>query len=283
MPIIAELPGHLDWEEDSMNEYISMADELFDGVLVPDIPTGRIRPDSLLTLQRIRNSARVEVIAGLSARHRSVEASISRVLAFWKLGIRHVYVVMGDPTPTSDGRSYTFARATSLIKMIKDMKRGEVTFNGIKYRPHVKPNFLVGSALLPARQNEVDLLKRKLEAGADFLITQAMFEADSLRSFIKKCEASGLKLDLPVFISLPLIAKATSLRKLASLQGVVLPKEIMRALLQSEDIEKKSIDVALQTFSSCMELGLNKLGAYILPLPGSTLQRELVQRLRKSR
>ncbi len=276
-PILAELPAWAERDVNSLRDFIASLNGLVDALLVPDLPTGRIRKDSILTVGRIKSLSDIDVIAGLSARHRSLEATVSRLLAFWDIGVRSVYIVMGDPTPSSSSNQYVYSKATHLIRLAKDVA---INGKGLVRELRDSPRFQVGSALLPSRKNECRLLKKKLDAGTDFLITQVIFDPSPLASFLESCRVRKIE-TLPIFVSLPLVAKASSLSKLESLDGVYLPKSKKQELLASDSIEEKALEMDVETFKMCKNLKIDKLGAYILPLPGSRMESKLAEELRK--
>ena len=277
-PIIAELPAWAEKDSSSLRDFVTSLKGLVDALLVPDLPTGRIRKDSILTMSRIRSVSDIDLIAGLSARHRSLEATMSRLLAFWEMGVRSVYIVMGDATPSSSSNQYGFSKATELIKITKELiKSWKVP---VSKELHDSSGFKVGSALLPSRKNECILLKKKVDAGTDFLITQVIFDPSPLASFLKSCKVSKIEA-LPIFVSLPLLSKPSSLSKLESLEGVYLPIEKKAELLRSDSLEVKSVEMDIETFKKCKMLNIKKLGAYILPLPGSRMESRLAEELRK--
>ncbi len=276
-PILAELPAWAERDIVSLRDFIASLNGLVDALLVPDLPTGRVRKDSILTIGRIKSFSDIDVVAGLSARHRSLEATVSRLLAFWDMGVKSVYIVMGDPTPTSSSGQYVFSKATELIRLAKDIARnGRQLVKGL----HDSPRFKVGSALLPSRKNECRLLKKKLDAGTDFLITQIIFDPSPLASFLESCKVKKIE-NLPIFVSLPLVAKASSLSRLEHLDGVYLPKRKKEELLASDSLEHKAMEMGVETFKMCKRLKIEKLGAYILPLPGSRMESKLAEELRK--
>lgn len=276
-PIIAELPGWAEKNRDTLRDFVISLHDLVDAILLPDLPTGRIRVDSILTASRIRSFSDIELIAGVSARHRSLEASISRLLAFWELGIKDLYIVMGDSTPSSSSsKVYDYLRTTQLISIAKNI-RNEGKKIGLSFPADI--SFNVGSALLPLRKNECELVKKKIRAGADYFITQIVFDHKVIEDFFSTCDADLSS--IPLFISLPIISKPVSLSKLKTLEGIIIPREKEEKLLKSSSMEEECVKMNVETFERCKRLGVGKLGAYILPLPGSKMEDRMAKELKK--
>jgi 5,10-methylenetetrahydrofolate reductase len=283
VPIVSELPGWADSDHRRLDYFIKENSALCDAISVPDIPTGRFRVDSLVTIERIRQLAPVQVLAGLSVRHRSLEASVARLLGFWALGVSGVYVVMGDQTPTSTPKkaSYDYVKATEFVKIVRGLKDGYVKKRRLRLMGNDSPDFCVGGALLPSREGEVDLLRRKLDAGVEFLITQTLFEHESLARILDDCEGAGVRVSVPIFVTLPVAARFSSIQHLGRLEGVLIPEATRRSLMMSDDLERTCLELAVRTFTDCArEVRRVKLGAYILPLGGSRRASELASMLR---
>jgi homocysteine S-methyltransferase len=126
------------------------------------------------------------------------------LLAAHALGIRNVFVVMGDPTSIGDYPeamdNYDLA-PSGLIKLIKqNFNLGQDHAGAEIGQP---TSFFVGCALnlCPADpQREIKNLRRKLEAGADFALTQPVFEPPLAERFLEQYTREYGPLDLPILV-----------------------------------------------------------------------------------
>ncbi|MEM0286925.1 MAG: methylenetetrahydrofolate reductase [Nitrososphaerota archaeon] len=279
-PIIAELPGSGSVEAQNEVNFAKEGENVYDAVLATDIPTGRIRVDSLIVCQHIIQQTSLDVVAAISTRHRSMEASIAKLLGLWSIGVRSVYAVMGDSTPSSSpsNAKYQITGATSLLEAIASLRRGFLRINGRLYRFAQPFNFFAGGALVPSRQGEVELTRQKLALGASFFITQALFEAESLFSFIDRLRSEGVKMEKPIFVTLPIVHKLSSLERMAKMPGVYMPDGIVNSFKSAQDLESFSVKRNVELFREVSESLKNiRIGAYILPLPGSNSSVEMAK------
>lgn len=281
-PVVIELPTPRGVECDPVMEFARMGQDTVDSYLIPDVPTGRIRADPLAISSMVLANTDADVIASLSVRHRSQEASVAMMLGLWIAGVRNLHIVMGDPLVGRRQVTYRHGGAVSAIRTAKELANGWVTTPRGRSKISGHPKFFVGSALLPNRKGEEELAKKKLDAGVDFFITQVSFDGASLPSFVDRLRAAGSRLDKPVFVALAVIEHRQSLEALRRLDGVFLPDRLRRELSSSSDIEGDSIEAAIRVFEeteSCLG-GTVKLGAYVLPLGLSCRSIELARRIR---
>ena len=281
-PVVAELPGSHGIDSDVEVSFAMKGVDAYDAVLATDIPTGRVRVDGIITAQKVMAESGLDVISAISCRHRSLEASVARLLGLWASGVQNIYVVMGDPTPSSSAKEATYGlpKSTELIRTVKSMGTGRFEVGGVAHTLPHPVDFFIGSALLPSREGEVELLRKKLDSGVDFLVTQVVFEPDSLVDFVDRASSQGLAVRVPIFATLPLPSRASSLERISGMEGVKMPPGLLSAITSSQDIEGSCFRLAVETFSSLAgSLGGSKLGSYVLPMRGSKRAAELARLL----
>jgi hypothetical protein len=149
-------------------------------------------------------------------------------------------------------RSVFDFKPTELIASITAMNAG-TDFKAQKLR---QPTALcVGAAVdlnRPAKE-EAALTIRKVEAGAQFLVTQLVFRVDQIRGWLDACqELTGRPLELPVFYGLPVLEKD-------SLVYGEMPDVVRRDL----DAGRPGADIALEQYRAFRERGIR--GFYVIP------------------
>src|SRR5699024_3143741 len=87
--------------------------------------------------------------------------------------------------------------AVDLVKQVKDMNSGRYLENIVNAH---KTNFCVGVAGYPEKHFEapnldydIQMLKKKVEAGADYIVTQMFFNNEAYFEFVRKCRAAGIE------------------------------------------------------------------------------------------
>lgn len=166
-----------------------------DLINIGDNVMAKVRMSCLGLALLIQQNVGLETLIHFSPRDRNLMAVQSDLLGAHALGIRHVLAVTGDQLRASTNPPVTAVwdvDSIGLIGIIKRMNQG-IDYAGTSIgRP---TQFLVGCAVNPNAVDlalELDRLRRKLDAGADFVMTQPLFSLEQLEAFL---ERAG---DLPV-------------------------------------------------------------------------------------
>ena len=167
-----------------------------DAINLTDNALGKVKMSGLVFAAAIKGGLKIPVVLNLSCRDRNRFALKSDLLGAAALGINAIVALSGDKIPPgADGVAIPShdLDACRLLAMIADLNRGD-TGEG---RPPLAriPSILAGAVANPNRKNierEFDLLARKAAAGARFVITQPVFDADTGRRFIAKASSLGV-------------------------------------------------------------------------------------------
>ena len=164
-------------------------------------------------------------------------------------GVRNVLAITGDPPEVGDypgARGVYEIDAIGLTQLMTDLNRGE-DFNG---RPIDAPtSFFHGVAVNPTPDDmdvELSRFEQKLDAGARFAMTQIVFDADYLDSFVKQI---GGEWPIPTLVGIfPLTSYRLALRLHNEVPGIVVPQPLQDAL------EAAGSDAAEVGFAHAREL-----------------------------
>ena len=149
-----------------------------DALHAADSPRAQGRMSALALSSLIQGRLGVEAVLHLALRHRNLLALHSELMGAHALGVRNVFVVMGDPPSIGDYPAATAVADSTpsrLIRLIKSFNKG-LDANGEAMAQAT--SFLVGCALnlnAPDLDRELRGLRRKVEAGADFVLTQPVY------------------------------------------------------------------------------------------------------------
>jgi methionine synthase / methylenetetrahydrofolate reductase(NADPH) len=206
-----------------------------DCINVGDSPMARVRMSPFAMAVIMRQQLGVETIVHVTTRDRNLLAIQSDLLGAHVLGLRNVLCLKGD-APTGQG----YARAVGvwdvtpvgLIRVLKGLNEG-IDWAG---NPMAQPtSFFVGGAAnptAPSLEAEVKLLKRKAEAGADFVLTQAVYDTEALGRFLDKASKTKLPILLGV---MPLHSERHAEFIHNELAGVVVPEPIRNRMREAGD------------------------------------------------
>jgi len=163
----------------------------------------RKRPGTVGICAAIMNKYNVDAVPHLICGGFSKEETENALIDLQFLGIDNVLALRGDSIktesvfrPTADGHSY----AVELIEQVSDMNRGNYIMDDVLLEP---TNFCIGAAGYPEKHFEAmnmntDLMnaKRKVDAGASYLVTQMFFDNQKYFDFVAACRAIGI--DVPI-------------------------------------------------------------------------------------
>jgi homocysteine S-methyltransferase len=214
----------------------------------------------------------METVLHFPTRGRNLLRVQGDLLASHTLGLRNLFVVMGDPTHIGDYPdamdNYDVA-PSDLIRLIKQgMNHGVDQAGNSIGQP---TSFNVGCALNMCATDvdrEIKLLRKKLESGADFALSQAVFEPERIEYFHKRYEElEGKPLDLPVLLGVMPLYSVRHARFLHNeVPGVIIPDAIFKRLEDAGDqAAQEGIVIANELLTSMRGM---VQGAYIIPAYG---------------
>jgi homocysteine S-methyltransferase len=245
-----------------------LADAGADVIDVADSPMARMRMSPWAVCHLIQNQFKVETTLHFPTRGRNLLRVQGDLLAAHALGIRNVFVVMGDPTAIGDYPdamdNYDLV-PTGLIKLIKEGFNAGFDHSGGEIGQPT--SFFVGGALNlnPEDVNrEAKIVHRKVEAGVDFFLTQPVFDVDKVHAFLKAYESLFGALEIPILAGILPLASSRHARFLHNeVPGIVIPQSIQDHMEAcSEEGHKAGIKIAQELIE---ELKTIVQGIYFMP------------------
>jgi len=157
------------------------------------------------------------------------------------LNINNVLALRGDPRkfdgkfiPEPDGNKY----ALDLVKQVTDMNDGKYLDANIENGE--KMDFCIGVAGYPEKHFEapsksldIKVTKDKIDAGANYIVTQMFFDNKHYFNYVDSCRAAGI--DVPIVPGLKPITKRYQLNSLPRLFFIDLPDDLVEAALKAKD------------------------------------------------
>ncbi len=206
-----------------------------DVISVADSPMARMRMSAWAVAHLIQREVRVETVLHFPTRGRNLLRVQGDLLAAHALGVRNVFVVMGDPTAIGDYPNamdnYDLV-PSGLIRLIKQGFNAGVDHAGADIGQPT--SFLVGCAVNLCAADagkEIGALRKKIDAGADFALTQPVYEAGAARAFIARYEAAHGPLRLPLLVGvLPLFNARHAAFLDNEVPGIFIPPALLRRM-----------------------------------------------------
>ncbi|MFV0416324.1 MAG: methylenetetrahydrofolate reductase [NAD(P)H] [Chthoniobacterales bacterium] len=194
------------------------------------------------------------------------EPEIRQILErYAEAGVSNILALGGDPPKGSphDRSTDAFQHAADLVRFIKN-------FSG-----HPDPRgfgigvagFPEGHPATPNRLQEMDYLKAKVDAGADYIVTQLFFDNHDFLDYRDRCELAGIK--VPVIAGIMPVASLGGMKRMADLAaGARFPARLLRALERAqgdpEMVKKIGIHYAAEQCANLLENEVRGIHFYTL-------------------
>lgn len=194
--------------------------------------SGATRHSSRGVVQRLADEHTIPPLAHLTCVDQSRAEVTAVIEEFMGEGVRDFLALRGDPPagqpdwrPHPDGLLYAY----ELVELIREVAAA-----------HGIDNVSVGVTAFPAahvaeqwRQQGLDVLKAKQDAGADFAVTQVFYDAEQWRALDRDAKAEGIS--LPILPGIIPLLNASRANRLEQLTGVAAPASLVTALDTAAD------------------------------------------------
>lgn len=215
------------------------------------------------------------------------KADIDSILTrYAEAGVSNILALRGDPPrdqPNYDRSQDDFKYAADLVSFIKE-------FNASGRHPDPRgfgigvAGFPEGHPTTPNRVLEMEHMKAKVDAGADYICTQLFFDNHDFFDYRERCQIAGI--NIPIIAGIMPVTSVKGMRRMAELaEGARYPAKLLRALERAkgdpESVQRVGIHYAAQ---QCLELlDANVAGIHFYTLNKSKATREIYASLGLSR
>lgn len=232
----------------------------------------RKRPGTVGICAAIMNKYHVDAVPHLICGGFSKDETENALIDLQFLGIDNVLALRGDPiktessfTPHEKGHRY----AVELIEQIAKMNSGTYSLDDIKLEP---TDFCIGAAGYPEKHFEamnmatdLQYLKRKVEAGAEYIVTQMFFDNQKYFDFVKACRGAGI--NVPIIPGLKPIKSLKHISFLPKFFNIDLPDDLSKALLQcktNDEVRKLGIEWGIAQSKELKKAGVPCIHYYTM-------------------
>jgi len=233
-----------------MLEKVQMCKEFgVDAINIPDGPRASARISPMVAAVMIEQKIGMEVILHYCCRDRNLIGMQSDLLGGYAAGIKNYLVVTGDPPKLGNYPNATAVfdvDAVGLTKVINNLNHGQ-DIAGNEINPPT--SILIGVGANPCAINlekEIKHFYNKIDAGAEYVMTQPVFDADSLLRFIDT--TSSYNKTIPIVAGIwPLVSLKNALFLKNEVPGVEIPDSIIERMEKAktkEDSVKIGIEIA---------------------------------------
>ena len=212
-------------------KFFDHCQELVEGgiefVNIPDSARAQARMSSLQMASYVKRNFKLEPIPHFTSRDRNLIGLQADLVGSFVNGVRNVLVVTGDPPKIGNcpqASAVYDVDAVGLTQLVHTMNRGQSLAGTSLGQP---TEFLIGVALNPMAQNtklEVERLQAKLRAGADFIITQPIYDVQRMKSFFDQAGPIDVPLVMGVW---PLVSARNAEFLKTEVPGVFVPQRVV--------------------------------------------------------
>ena len=230
---------------------------------INDNPMARARANALMASVAIERDCAIETIPHLTPRDTSIMGLESQLLGAHAEGVRNILAVTGDPPEVGDypgSRGVYEVDSIGLSQVVTQLNRGE-DYNGKGI--DAPTSFFLGVAVNPSADDlevEADRFRRKIEAGASFAMTQALFDLAYLDRFEELIGGWPVPLLLGIFY---VRSHQLAVRLHNEVPGIVVPENVQRRLEQAgASAGAEGLALARELYAQARE---KVAGVYVIP------------------
>ncbi len=206
-----------------------------DAVNVPDGPRAQSRMGAMMTSLLIEQSIGIETVTHYCCRDRNLLGMLSDLLGASALGLRNILLITGDPPkmgPYPDATAVFDIDAIGLTNLVRNLNHGLDPGGNPIGAP---TRYVIGVGCNPAAVDPALELRRfeyKVEAGAEYAITQPVFDTAQLEHFLRQIA----HVRLPVIAGIwPLVSVRNAEFLANEVPGVVVPDEIITRMRRANE------------------------------------------------
>ncbi|RKY19438.1 MAG: bifunctional homocysteine S-methyltransferase/methylenetetrahydrofolate reductase [Planctomycetota bacterium] len=247
-------------------------DQGIDAVNIADGPRAmaRMNPTSLAVL--VKQAVGMETIIHYCCRDRNVLGMQMDLIGAHSLGLRNLMLITGDPPKMGnfpDATAVFDVDSIGLIGFADRLNHGfDLSGEPINKKGDDATDFVIGTGCNPGALDiglEADRLRRKIEAGAEYVFSQPIYDSTKLERFLDACKGF---LSIPFFVGiLPLASLKNAEFLTANVPGMDVPDAIMQRLrdAKSRD-EQRAVGIHVATDSLAHAADLPPVqGTYVFP------------------
>jgi methionine synthase / methylenetetrahydrofolate reductase(NADPH) len=211
-----------------------------DGVNIPDGARAQSRMSAIATAVLVEQQIGIESVLHYCCRDRNLLGMMSDLLGAAALGLRNILVITGDPPkmgPYPDATAVFDIDSIGLTNMVNKLNHGLDLGNNPIGEPTA---FCIGVGVNPGAINLDEEIKRfewKVEAGAQYAITQPVFDTGQLRDFLKRIE----HVRIPIIAGIwPLVSYRNAEFLHNEVPGVRVTPSIMDRMRAASNVSKEA-------------------------------------------
>ena len=210
-----------------------------DAVNVPDGPRAQSRMGALMTSLLIEQQAGIETVTHYACRDRNLLGMLSDLLGASAVGLRNLLLITGDPPKMGPYPSATAVfdiDSIGLTNLVSNLNHGRDPGDNAIGAP---TRFVIGVGVNPAPidlEHELRRFAWKVEAGAEFAVTQPVFDAAQLENFLRRTEGQRVPIVAGIW---PLVSVRNAEFLANEVPGVSVPDSVIARMRRAGEKSKE--------------------------------------------
>ena len=231
----------------------------------------RKRPGTVGICAAIKNRYDVDTVPHIICGGFTKEETENALIDLDFLGIDNVLVIRGDAikseprfVPDPEGNNY----AIDLLNQVQDMNKGE--YIDVELQGASQSDFCIGVAGYPEKhfeapnlKSDLNYLKDKVDAGAEYIVTQMFYDNQKYFDFVDRCRAMGI--NVPIIPGLKPITTKNQCNVLPSIFHIDIPEDLSEAVdkcKNNQEAREVGVEWAIQQSRELIEYGVPTLHFY---------------------
>jgi methylenetetrahydrofolate reductase (NADPH) len=218
---------------------------------------GSLRGGSLPIAQAIKEGFQVPAIAHFTCRDLTQYDIENQLVDYHYFGIRNVLALRGDPPdgqPHWQAREGGYEYAYQLIEQVRGLNEGRFLdrAGGPTVATRERTDFCIGAAAYPEHPNDDErfrFFKQKVDAGAEYGITDVLFDAEAYGRFLDGLEKRGVR--IPILPGTRVLRSRAQAQRMMQKFKVRVPAAILEKLPEKDSPE--GLEIGLEIFASLVE------------------------------
>ncbi len=206
-----------------------------DAVNIPDGPRASSRLSAMITAIKIKQSCSIETILHFCCRDRNIIAMQSDLLGIQAIDLKNVLIITGDPPKLGefpDATAVFDLDSIALTKVVSNLNRGiDIAGNGLS----IPTSLVVGVGANPVASDldrEIARFRRKVQAGAEFAVTQPVFDEKTFFKFLELIDDCKIPIIAGIW---PFTSYKNAEFMANEVPGVVVPPKILEKMSRTKD------------------------------------------------
>jgi len=254
-----------------------------DATNITDCQTAIVRISSIAAGVHILDCG-IEPIIQMTCRDRNRIAMQADALGAYCLGMRNMLCLSGDHQkfgnhPTA--KNVYDVDSMQLIYLMKRMRDEKQFFSGEAIKDH-EPRFYIGAVANPFAdpfEFRVDRLEKKVEAGAQYIQTQCIFDMERFERFMEMVRERGLDQRVHILAGVtPLKGWRAAKYLQTGVSGMIVPDSMVERLKSAEDPKKEGVNICIEQIKHIKENVKGVHGVHIMAIAWEEVVPEIVER-----